>query len=77
MIIDKLKKNRDHKPKTSIIDAYIEELFFFSQNSPTWLGEYATGFKIDDLILTYCLKKNQKSGQNQFFEDRFNRSSIN
>ncbi len=24
--------------------------FFFAENSPTWVEEYATGFKIDDLF---------------------------
>ncbi len=47
---------------------------FFAQNSPTWLGEYATGFKIDDLF--YNLSNFQKLGKIDFW-DRFNQSSIN
>ncbi len=31
--------------------------FFFAQNSPTWVGEHGTGFKIDDLLENLLLKK--------------------
>ncbi len=34
------------------------KVFFFAQNSPTWVGEYATGFKIDDLFYEECSKSN-------------------